>query len=104
MHAGIERAEILVSTIPDYLLKGITNEKLVRQLRAVNPSATIIAPADTLADVDALYAAGADYVTMARLTEAGDLHEVLTAATGGQIGLKRAAIDARLAGRSEVLA
>ena len=104
VHAGIEYAEILVSSIPDYLLKGSTNERLVRQLRSINPKATIIAPADTLADVERLYAAGADYVTMARLTEASDLREVLTAAHHGQIAEKRAVIDRRLAGRDEVLA
>lgn len=104
MHAGIEKAEILVSTIPDYLLKGITNERLVRQLRAVNPSATIIAPADTLADVERLYAAGADYVTMARFAEARDLREILDAAHDGQIEEKRAILEERLSGRREVLA
>ncbi len=104
VHAGIEKADILVSSIPDYLLKGITNERLVRQLRSINPKATIIAPADTLADVESLYAAGANYVTVARLTEARDLREVLAAAQGGQIDEKRAEIDARLSGRSEVLA
>lgn len=104
IHAGIERAEILVSTIPDYLLKGSTNERLVRQLRSVNPTATIIAPADTLADVERLYAAGANYVTMARLAEAADLRDVLRAAHNGQIGDMRALVDARLQDRSEVLA
>ena len=104
IHAGIEKAEILVSTIPDYLLKGSTNERLVRQLRAVNPTATIIAPADTLADVERLYAAGADYVTMARLAEASDLRDVLRAADNGQIEDCRALIDARLQNRTEVLA
>jgi Kef-type K+ transport system membrane component KefB len=48
IHAGIEHAEILVCSIPDYLLKGITNERLVRQLRSLNPKAIIIAPADVI--------------------------------------------------------
>ena len=104
IHAGIEDAEILVSSIPDYLLKGSTNERLVRQLRSLNPKAVIIAPADTLADVDRLYAAGADYVTLARLTDAADLREALAAATAGHIDQKRAVVDTRLAGRKEVLA
>ncbi len=104
VHAGIEHAEVLVSSIPDYLLKGITNERLVRQLRSINPTATIIAPADTVADVDLLYAAGANYVTLARLTEARDLREALAAAHGGQIDQKRAELDRRLSGRTEVLA
>lgn len=104
IHAGIDRAEIIVSSIPDYLLKGSTNERLVRQLRSLNPKAVIIAPADTLADVERLYAAGADYVTLARLTDAADLREALEAAKDGQIDHKRALVDARLGGRREVLA
>ena len=33
-HAGVAGAEVIVSTVPDELLKGVTNEQLVRQLRA----------------------------------------------------------------------
>ena len=44
-HAGIGSAEVLVCTLPDSLLKGTTNVKLVRQLRELNPQAKILAPA-----------------------------------------------------------
>jgi voltage-gated potassium channel Kch len=104
VHAGIEQAEILVSSIPDYLLKGITNERLVRQLRSINPDAIIIAPADLIADIEPLYAAGANYVMMSRLVEADELRDVLRAANEGLLDEKRAEFDKRLAGRSEVLA
>ncbi|WP_375462307.1 cation:proton antiporter [uncultured Enterovirga sp.] len=104
VHAGIEKAEILVSSIPDFLLKGSTNERLVRQLRSINPDAVIIAPADTLADVAQLYEAGANYVMLSRLTEARDLREALTSALSGQVDTKRAELAARLDGRAEVLA
>lgn len=104
VHAGIDKAEILVSSIPDFLLKGSTNERLVRQLRSLNPTAVIIAPADTLADVPRLYEAGADYAMLARLTEARDLCDVLRSARNGQVEAKRAELAARLDGRTEVLA
>ena len=104
VHDGIEQAEILVSSIPDYLLKGITNERLVRQLRSINPKATIIAPAETMADAEQLYAAGADYVMMSRLTEAAELREVLNAAQDGLLKEKRKAFQKQVAGRNEVLA
>ncbi len=104
VHAGIESAEILVCSIPDFLLKGITNERLVRQLRQINPNATIVAPADLMGDVETLYAAGADYVTVSRLTEAGELREVLDAIDGGMLGDKRAAFERRIQSRREVLA
>ena len=104
VHAGLERAEILVSSVPEFLLKGITNERLVRQLRSTNPKAIIIAPADVLAEVERLYEAGADYVTLGRLAEARELREALTAATSGGLEGRRAEADDRLKDRNEVLA
>jgi len=103
MHAGVGAAKILVCTIPDSLLKGTTNIKLVRHLRDLNPEAKIIVVAEVLADVPALYAAGADYVSVARLDEATSLSEVLQAANCDLLGDKRTRLDERLADRQEVL-
>ena len=104
LHAGVERAEVLICSVPDFLLKGTTNERLVRQLRAINPTATIVAPADLVADVQALYAAGADYVTVSRLGESTELRGILQAIDGGLLAEKRALVDDRLDDRREVLA
>jgi Kef-type K+ transport system membrane component KefB/voltage-gated potassium channel Kch len=104
IHAGIARADVLVSSIPDYLLKGITNERLVRLLRSLNPNAVIIAPADMMADVEPLYAAGANYVLMSRLTLARELREVLHAVREGKLQEKRAEADRNRTQRREVLA
>ena len=104
VHAGIEEAEIVVSSVPDYLLKGSTNARLVRLIRSLNEKAVIIAPADTLGEVDRLYQAGADYVMLARFTNAVDLRGALTAALAGQIEQKRALVDAKMTDRAEVLA
>ena len=103
LHAGVPSAEILICTVPDALLKGTTNAKLVRHLREINPEAKIIAVADILADVTALYAAGADYVSVARLEEAAALCEVLDAIECNLLDEMRAKLDERLAGRQEVL-
>jgi Kef-type K+ transport system membrane component KefB/voltage-gated potassium channel Kch len=102
-HAGIADAEIVISTVPDTLLKGTTNEKLVRQIRMVNPSAKIIATADVLAETGKLYAAGADYVTIARLAEADELIKVVTAAEAGLLNDLKANQEARLRDRQEIL-
>jgi Kef-type K+ transport system membrane component KefB/voltage-gated potassium channel Kch len=104
LHAGIESAELLVCTIPDSLLKGTTNIKLLRHLRSLNPTARIIVPADVLADVPGLYAAGASYVCVSRLTEAADLLEAVHASEKGLIEDQKAALDAKLQDRKEVLA
>ena len=104
MHAGVGSAEVLICTVPDFLLKGTTNERLVRQLRAVNPEATIIAPADLVTDVGTLYAAGASYVVVSRFAEATELCRVLEAIESGTLDQHRAALDERVKDRREVLA
>lgn len=103
MHAGAGNAEVLICTIPDALLKGTTNAKLVKHLRDLNPKAKIISVAEILEDVQHLYAAGADYVSVARLDEATDLCDVLKAAEDDLLDEKRAQLDARLKDRVEVL-
>ncbi len=103
LHAGVEKAEVLICTIPDSLLKGSSNEKLVRLLRGLNPAAKIIATAEVLSQVDVLLAAGADYVSLPRLREANDLLEAVRAATKGLLDEKRDSLKSVLAGRREVL-
>ncbi len=103
LHAGVEKAEVLICTIPDSLLKGSSNEKLVRLLRGMNAGAKIIATAETYAQAEGLFAAGADYVSVARLHEASDLLTAVRAANEGLLEQKRAALQAKLAARREVL-
>ena len=102
-HAGITEAEIVISSVPDALLKGTSNEKLVRYVRAVNPNAKIVATADVFMQIEELYAAGADYVTVARLAEANELIEVVTAADDGLLSQLRSRMEPRLRDRREVL-
>ncbi len=103
LHAGVENAEVLICTIPDSLLKGTSNERLVRLLRSLNPTAKIIATAEVLGQVTVLMEAGADYVSLSRLHEAGDLLEAVRAATKGLLEQKRAELTSRLSTRREVL-
>jgi Kef-type K+ transport system membrane component KefB/voltage-gated potassium channel Kch len=103
LHAGVSKAEIIVLSVPDSLLKGADNEKLVRHVRTLNPAARIVATADLLSDVDDLYGAGADYVTVPRLSDANALFEVIEAAEAGLLKDKRIEMDARLSDRREVL-
>jgi Kef-type K+ transport system membrane component KefB len=103
LHAGVEKAEILICTVPDVLLKGINNERLVRLLRGLNPTAKIIATADVLSHANVLMEAGADYVSVARLREASDLLQAVVAATAGLIVEKQDALKLLLEERREVL-
>ena len=103
LHAGIGKSEMIILSVPDSLLKGATNEKLVRHVRALNPTALIVATADLLADVAPLYEAGASYVTVTRLSDAHELFTVIEAAQAGLLADKRAELDQRLGERREVL-
>ncbi|WKA30355.1 cation:proton antiporter [Bradyrhizobium roseum] len=103
VHAGVGKSELIILSIPDSLLKGADNEKLVRHVRSLNPTAKIVATAEILANVGDLYEAGADYVTVTRLSDAEELYKVIEAAQAGLLGDKRAETDALLSERREVL-
>ncbi|KRR07403.1 hypothetical protein CQ12_01065 [Bradyrhizobium jicamae] len=103
VHAGVGKAELIILSIPDSLLKGADNEKLVRHVRSLNPSAKIVATAEILANVNDLYEAGADYVTVTRLSDADELYKVIEAAQAGLLDDKRAETDVLLSERREVL-
>jgi Kef-type K+ transport system membrane component KefB len=103
LHAGIGKSEMIILSVPDALLKGASNEKLVRHVRTLNPTAMIVATADLLSDVGELYEAGASYVTVTRLSDAHELFTVIEAAQAGLLTDKRAELDQRLGERREVL-
>ncbi|WP_458757259.1 cation:proton antiporter [Afipia sp. TerB] len=103
VHAGVGKAEIIILSVPDSLLKGANNEKLVRHVRSLNPTAKIISTADLLSDVDDQYAAGADYVTVTRISDARELYSVIQVADQGLLPDKRAQMDVSLRERKEVL-
>ena len=61
-HAHIGQAKIVLSTIPDMLLKGTDNVGLVRSCQDVAPRATFVATADDLRHEQRLRSEGADFV------------------------------------------
>jgi hypothetical protein len=69
----------------------------------LNPHGKIIVHAELLADVPALYAAGADYVSTPRLLEAADLLQVVEAAEKNLLNDKRRDQERLLQERSEVI-
>ena len=103
MHAGVDQASIIICTIPNALLKGSTNLRLVQQLRDINPTARIIAHAEQFEEITKLYAAGADFVNVPRLIEAQELYEVVRAAKEDRLELKRREQDEKLSERREVI-
>lgn len=103
LHAGIGRAEVIVCTIPNSLLKGTSNLRLVQELREINPGAKILTQADLISEVPKLYAAGASYVSVTRMLEAKLLREVLVAARENRLDDHCARLDRDLDQRREVI-
>ena len=102
-HAGVSHAQIIVCSLPNIILKGANNFKILRQLRELNPHAQIIVHAESLADVPVLYGAGANYVIAPRLLEAADLLHVLQAAEKNALEHKRHEQEMLLKERNEVI-
>jgi Kef-type K+ transport system membrane component KefB len=93
-HAGVERAKLVIATIPDELLRGTSNEAIVRAVRKVSPEVAVFACASRAATVDALYAAGATYVYMPSAETANGLVAAGIATLEGQLDDYRATREA----------
>ncbi len=76
--------------MPDDLIRGTNNKRIVAAVRKLNPSAIIIANAVTIADSDEIYAAGADYVFLSRIDTARALGEAIGMALNGSLKEYRA--------------
>jgi Kef-type K+ transport system membrane component KefB len=88
-HLGLAKTQVIVCTIPDDVLRGITNSSLVKLVREMAPSAVIIANSVSLEEVENIYQAGADYVYMARLEAAEALGNAINQALENRIDVYR---------------
>jgi Kef-type K+ transport system membrane component KefB/voltage-gated potassium channel Kch len=93
-HAGVDRARIIVSSVSDNILKGVTNRQIVETARHINPGAVIIANAVELAESRHLYEAGADYVLLHRIETARALGVAIDKALAGDIAAYKSAVEA----------
>lgn len=89
-HAHVDTAELVISTVPDELLKRTSNEAIVKVVRTIAPAAKIFACASRADRVEQLYEAGADYVYMPPVETALGVLEAATAALGNKLGDFRA--------------
>jgi Kef-type K+ transport system membrane component KefB len=105
-HAGVASAEVVVSTVPDELLKGTSNEQLVRQIRQLAADAVIIANCTKVSQIAALRAAGADHVFRAPTEVALGVLPAIYAALNANLRQFQEALEeehGRLEARAEVL-
>ncbi len=84
-HAGVGKAKVIIATIPDDILRGISNEQLVQSVKSLNPEAVIIANAEQPFSAQNIYKAGADYVYMGRVNTARTLDEIIARTLDGSL-------------------
>jgi Trk K+ transport system NAD-binding subunit len=75
-HAGIHDAKIVLSTIPDSILVGTDNLRLMKHIQSLCPHAKMLVTAGNPQRALQMYADGADYVLMPRLIAAQHLLEI----------------------------
>jgi len=102
-HARIHDARVLLSTVPDALLRGTNNARMLKHLKSMAPEAGVVVTAETLGQAREFYRQGAAFVFLPRLTGAAELRDVVLAAFDGQIDQLRLAAYAALDSRQEVL-
>jgi len=103
-HAGIEEAKVILSTISDDFLRGTSNLKILKQLRAMSPHAKIIVRAEKTADARAMYEAGADYVLLPRHLVAEQIRDLIRRVEDGTLDEAKQAELAAMESRREVVA
>ncbi|HWP43446.1 MAG TPA: NAD(P)-binding protein, partial [Blastocatellia bacterium] len=86
-HAHIHEAQLVISTIPDNILKGTDNERLLRKIRQLCPHARAIVTADSPQRALQLYERGADFVFIPRLHSSAQMAGVIE--SGFQEGFER---------------
>ncbi|MDR3238297.1 MAG: cation:proton antiporter [Spirochaetia bacterium] len=76
-HAGIHTAKIVISTIPDPLLVGTDNLKIIKHIKEVCPDAKIIVTAESISRAMKMYMDGADFVFLPRVISAKVVRETI---------------------------
>ena len=103
-HAHVGPAKTVVCTIPDSILRGITNEKLLHLSRSVCPRARVIVTANTIPMARELYEKGADFVFVPRIHSAKYVACIISKSLEGSLDKYREKEMANLSERNEVLA
>ncbi len=103
-HAKIHDAKLVVSTIPDHILKGTDNERLLKNISQLCPHADAIVTAGSSQRALDLYEQGADFVFIPHMHSSGEVAAIIeTGLSEGLAGVREQQI-AHLRMRNEVLA
>jgi Kef-type K+ transport system membrane component KefB len=102
-HAAIADANLILSTIPDSILRGTSNARILRVAQRLAPEADIIVTAEFFDAARDLYQAGASFVFIPRLMGAQELFNAVLRGLDGTIGNLRTKAINELQCRAEVL-
>ena len=76
-HAGVEHAELVVSSITDDVLRGTSNLRLLHNVRTHAPKVRVVLTTDHIPQALKFYEAGADFVFIPRLYSAAACARIL---------------------------
>ena len=102
-HARIHDADLVISTIPDAILKGTDNRRLLQQSRRLCPHACVVVTAERIGQALELYADGADFVHLPRQHSSRDLACAVESGLRHGFESVRAQHLAELEARDEIL-
>ncbi|NLI82174.1 MAG: sodium:proton exchanger [Deltaproteobacteria bacterium] len=102
-HAHLESVKVVVSSIPDSILRGITNLRILQLARRIFPQTRVIVAANLLQTARQLYEAGADFVYIPRIHSARQMAEIIATASTQSFDPLRTDQMRDLRGRNEIL-
>ncbi|HKW69881.1 MAG TPA: cation:proton antiporter [Candidatus Dormibacteraeota bacterium] len=103
-HAGVEHAELVVSSITDDVLRGTSNLRLMNSVHTHAPNAKVVLTTDHIPQALQFYEQGADFVFIPRLYSAAACARILRKGLNGGFEEIRSQAVEHLSKRQEVLA
>ena len=103
-HAGVEHAQLVVSSITDDVLRGTSNLRLMNAVHAQAPNARVVLTSDHIPQALSFYDEGADFVFVPRLYSAAACARILRKGLNGGFEEIRSQAIEHLSHRQEVLA
>lgn len=103
-HAGIDGAELVVSSITDDVLRGTSNLRLLKSVRTHSPHVRVVLTTEHIPQALKFYEAGADFVFIPRLYSAAAVARILRKGLKDGFQEVRQQAIGHLSHRQEVLA
>ncbi len=103
-HAGVEHAQLVVSSITDDVLRGTSNLRLMRSAQTHAPNARVVLTTEHIPQALHFYEEGADFVFVPRLYSAAACARILRKGLNGGFEEIRSQAIEHLSHRQEVLA